>query len=76
VAVRAEPSVLVQCGECADYFELSRRNVREHERRGVPHKCARCRGVNPGPSPAAIEQAREWWLRRYTLAELQSWPHI
>lgn len=68
--------MLVVCADCSDHFELSKRNVREHERRGQAHRCPLCRGIRKGPTPAMVEKAKAFWLSRYTLEELQAWPHL
>jgi hypothetical protein len=76
VAVRASSSVTVICSGCGDRFELSARRDRELGRLGRLPRCSECRGVGGRPSPAAIEQAKKWWLRRYPIEELQAWPPL
>jgi DNA-directed RNA polymerase subunit RPC12/RpoP len=68
--------VEVICSDCGVEFELHRRNEFEHRRRGLPHRCRRCRHPQSSPSPAAVARARAWWLERYSLAELRSWPPL
>ena len=45
---------------------------------GMAHRIAagRAAGIAAGPKRAAIEQAKVWWLERYTLGELRSWPPL
>jgi hypothetical protein len=74
VAVRVSPSVTVICSDCGDQFELSVRRELELRRLGKPPRCPGCRGVGGRPTPAAIEQAKRWWLARYPLEELRAWP--
>ena len=55
---------------------MTRRTVLEHRRRGLPSLCHWCRRPDTGAGQAAIEAAKAWWLKRYPLAELQSWPPL
>jgi hypothetical protein len=75
VSVRSTPKSTVVCADCGVDYDLSRRNVLEHERQGIPHRCTRCRHPRRTDT-AQVEAARQWWLDRFTLAELQSWPHL
>jgi hypothetical protein len=73
---RAEPSVDVDCEQCGATFRLAKRNLRRHREQNIPHRCLACRhpaSVN-GPSAAAVAKARKWWLARFSLDELRSWP--
>ena len=74
VAVRTSPTVIVVCTDCGDSFALSARRDREFGRLGRLRRCRDCRGVAGRPTPAAIEQAKRWWLARYPLEELRAWP--
>jgi hypothetical protein len=69
-------TTVVECVECSDSFELTTRTVAEHRRRGLPDLCHSCRYPDSGPGLAAIEAARRWWLSRYSLEEIQSWPPL
>ncbi len=55
---------------------MSRRTEREHERAGLPDRCAACRYPGAGAAPVQVETMKGWWLARYPLAELQSWPPL
>jgi hypothetical protein len=73
--VTVEAAVTVTCSTCGSPFELSPRNIREHRRRGVPHVCHECRHPpNPEEVQRRVMAMKQWWLKRYSLAELQSWP--
>ena len=74
MATRLTPSETVSCSECGVEFELAQRNLRRHRRLGTPHRCRACRLPGTSPSAAQIEEAKVWWLSRYTLDELRSWP--
>ena len=71
-----DASEIVSCADCGDPFELSRRTVLEHRRRGLPDLCHPCKHPDTGPGLAAVEAAKGWWLARYPLAELRSWPQL
>jgi len=73
---RTTPSRTVTCAGCGDWFELSARVEYEHRRSGVPHLCRRCRGIHSGPKASMVEAAKAWWLSRYTLDELRTWPPL
>jgi hypothetical protein len=74
--VTVEPPVPVVCAECGDEYELSARNARVHRRRCTPHVCGFCRHPPKPPDARMLAAMRRWWLDRYTLAELQSWPPL
>jgi hypothetical protein len=69
-------SETVVCRDCGDRFELTERTVLEHRRRGIPHLCHDCKHPDTGAGLAAVEAAKQWWLARYPLAELRSWPPV
>jgi hypothetical protein len=69
----ASSAVAVTCQECGAPFMLSVRNEQRHRREGRPHRCRECRFVTR-VTPAAIEAAKAWWLERYSVDELRSWP--
>ncbi len=73
---RTSPTALVVCADCGDRFDLGRRTELEHRRRGLPDLCRSCRHPDSGPGQAAIQAARGWWLARYSLEEIQSWPPL
>ena len=73
---RSSPSVEVGCAVCHRTFELSVRNELRHRRRGVPHLCQWCRLPGTRPSRKADEKLKAWWLERFSLDELRSWPPI
>ncbi len=68
--------MLVVCATCGASFELSRRNVRAHDRNGKQHVCSACRNPPKPPDEAQMARLRRWWLDRYSLEELRSWPPI
>lgn len=67
--------VFVICNHCGDGFDLNVRQVYEHRRQALPHLCRTCRGSGR-PTRAEIAQAKRWWLQRFELAELRSWPPL
>ena len=75
-STRATPTALVVCADCGTSFELSKRNVLEHERRGMPDRCGRCRHPDAGPSPAQVERMKSWWVTTYGLDNVRSWPPL
>jgi hypothetical protein len=74
--VTVEATRTVECAVCAGDFELSARNAREHRRLGTPDVCPTCRHPPKPPDPKRLEAMRAWWLSRFSLEELQSWPPI
>ena len=70
-----EAPVLVKCA-CGARFELSARVAREHRRHGLPNVCWVCRHPPRPPDPKRLEAMRQWWLDRFTLDELRSWPPL
>jgi hypothetical protein len=42
----------------------------------MAHVCRACRYPGEGPSEEAIAEAKMWWLSRYSLSELASWPPL
>jgi hypothetical protein len=75
VSVRSAPVVTVRCAGCGISFDLSVRNELEHRRHGLPHRCRCCR-MGASPSAAMVARMRGWWLQRYSLGELRSWPPL
>src|SRR5713226_3273357 len=75
VSVRSAPVVTVRCAGCGVSFDLSARNEFEHRRHGMPHRCPYCRR-GASPSAAMVVKMRGWWLERYSLGELRSWPPL
>ena len=71
-----EVAVVVSCHACGVDYELSARNARVHRRLGTPHVCELCRHPPKPPDARMLATMRRWWLDRYTLAELQSWPPL
>lgn len=69
-------TVRVRCAGCGDYYAISARVEYEHRRRGLPHRCARCRGIGAGPSPAMVARMKTWWIQTYGLSEIRSWPRF
>jgi hypothetical protein len=81
----------VTCASCGSAFEITQQMVLHHERTGVPNRCSDCR-VGRGrasssrrarpPSPQREPSSREvarmhaWWLSRFTVEELRSWPPL
>jgi len=76
VATRTTPRVTVTCSGCGFTFELSRRTKLEHERRGVPYCCRACRYPDAGPTRAAVDTMKGWWITTYGLTEVRSWPRL
>jgi hypothetical protein len=76
VAVTVEAAVTVACSVCGVDYELSARNAREHRRLGIPHVCDGCRHPPKPPDLGRLDAMRQWWLDRYELAELKSWPPL
>jgi ribosomal protein L33 len=71
--MRVELPVMLKCAGCGISFELSARNVRRHRRLGLQHFCRTC---PTRFSMADVERAKRWWLKNYSLEELQSWPPL
>jgi hypothetical protein len=74
VATTSTPTA-IHCSECGVPFELSSRRAREYRKPDSHPRCRECRR-DTAPSPEAIEQAKRWWLARYTVDELRSWPSL
>jgi hypothetical protein len=74
--VTVEAPVEVECSACGDLFMLAATNVRRSRPLGRPHVCGDCRHRPDPPDPDRLEAFREWWLERFTLDELRSWPPI
>jgi predicted RNA-binding Zn-ribbon protein involved in translation (DUF1610 family) len=72
----AEPFVTVPCATCGEDFPLSARKVREHRRSGAPHVCRDCRFPAKPIDARRQEALRQWWLDRFTMEELRSWPPL
>ena len=70
------PTVVVTCAECGVDFYLSARREYEHRKRGMPALCGACRHPPKPPDPRTLRAMRRWWLDRFTLDELQSWPPL
>jgi DNA-directed RNA polymerase subunit RPC12/RpoP len=74
-STRSTPKTTVVCADCGVDYLLGRCTALEHERQGVPNRCTHCR--HPRRTDAAqVEAAKAWWLERFTLAEIRSWPRL
>ena len=73
---RAQPAVNVRCQECGTTFELSPGHARQHVRRDLATRCRFCRRPGARPTAEEIARAKRWWLKHYSVDELQSWPPI
>jgi hypothetical protein len=74
--VTVEAPVTAICSSCGSRFDLSARNAREHRRQGTPVICRVCRFPATPADPRRLAALRQWWLDRYELAELRSWPPL
>jgi len=61
---------------CGAEYILSARREYEHRKQGTQHVCGPCRCPPKPPDPTMVAAMRGWWLARYSLAELRSWPPI
>jgi hypothetical protein len=75
--VTVEAPRLVECARCGSVFELSGSNVRKARRLGRPLVCGGCRHpARPEEDARRLEAMKRWWLARYSLDELRSWPAL
>jgi hypothetical protein len=76
LAATATPTITVTCADCGQPFELSARNEYGHRRRGTLPRCHACRFPPKPPSARVLAEMRRWWIARYGLEELRSWPPL
>jgi hypothetical protein len=74
--VTVSPRVRVICSDCGALFEISRSSELEHARRNLRHVCRDCRYPPRRLTAREMVALKSWWLSRYSLAELRSWPPL
>jgi hypothetical protein len=73
--IRPPERVEVTCTDCGTGFTISRRTYRERTSASKAFHCSLCRTLELAPAArrcCVTNRERNWWLRRYSLPELDT----